>query len=278
MELLSDFAKEVRKKVFRMMYESQTAHLGSCLSCIDILTVLYNKVLYPNKDYRFPYPDPKTLERIGSKKKWEELKRPTVDRFILSKGHAAAALYATLAQKGYFPEEVLDTYCKEGGLHGHPEKDCLPGVEVSTGSLGHGLPMGCGMALALKGPRVFVLMSDGEMDEGTTWESALFTAHHKLDNLIVIIDENKWQAFGRTKEVLNLEPLAEKWKAFGWEVKEVDGHNYQELSSVLSFVPFVRLKPSCLIAHTIKGRGWKRGEDKLESHYLNITKDEADLY
>ena len=251
-------AKDIRKKILKMMYESQTAHLGSCLSCVELLTILYFKIL-----------------KINPKHPLSENR----DRFILSKGHGAAALYATLSQRGFFPEKILDTYCQDGGkLPGHSTINCVPGVEVSTGSLGHGLPMGVGMAVAAKNDgkdyRIFVLMSDGECEEGSVWEAAMFAAHHKLDNLIGIIDYNKLQAFGRTNEIMALEPLKEKWSAFGWQVKEVNGHNFSEIEKSLSKIPFRKGKPSLLIAHTIKGKGVSFMEDKLEWHYKNLT--EAD--
>jgi transketolase len=251
-------SKEIRKKIIKMKYESQEGHLGSALSCVDILNVLYFKAM--SIDPKHPLNESR-------------------DRFILSKGHAASALYAVLAQKGFFEEKLLDTYCKNGSkLAGHCIKGSLPGVEVSSGALGHGLPMGEGIALAGKNDdknyRVFVLMSDGECDEGTTWEAALFASHHKLDNLAVIIDYNKWQAFGRTNEVLNLEPLAEKWQAFGWSVKEIDGHNFAEIESALSAVPLEKGKPSVIIANTIKCKGIPALEDKLESHYKHLTKED----
>jgi transketolase len=254
----NETSKEIRKKIIKMKYESQEGHLGSALSCADILNALYFKIL--NIDPKNPSDENR-------------------DRFILSKGHAASALYAVLAQRGFFEENILNEYCKNGSeLAGHPIKESVPGVEASTGALGHGLPMGEGIALAGKNDKkdykVFVLMSDGECDEGTTWEAALFSAHNKLDNLIVIIDYNKWQAFGRTNEVLNLEPLAKKWEDFGWSAKEIDGHNFEELEKVLLSIPFEKGKPSIVIAHTIKGKGVSFLEDKLESHYKHLTKEE----
>lgn len=254
----NQISKDIRKKVLKMTYESQTAHIGSSLSEVDILAVLYFKIL--SVDPKNPLFD----ER---------------DRFILSKGHAAAALYATLAQRGFFSEEILDTYCQDGGkLPGHSTKGCVPGVEASTGSLGHGLPMGNGMALAAKNDgkkyRIFVLMSDGECEEGSVWEAAMFASHHKLDNLIGIIDYNKLQAFGRTNEVLNLEPLKKKWEDFGWQVKEIDGHNFAEIEKSLSQIPFKEGKPSLVIAHTVKGKGISFMENKLESHYLPPNKEQ----
>lgn len=249
-------ARKIRKSVIEMKFISQSSHIGSALSCIDILAVIYFKILNLNKN---------------------NLKDQDRDRFILSKGHAVSALYAVLAEKGFFKKKVLNNYCKNGSkLSGHPTKDCLPGIEVSTGSLGHGLPMGTGMALAGKGDkrkyRVFVLMSDGECDEGSNWEAALFASHHKLDNLVAIIDYNKFQAFGKTNEVLNLEPLKDKWVAFGWNVQEIDGHNFKEIEeSLCSLMPG---KPNIIIANTIKGKGVSFMEGKLEWHYKSLSKEE----
>ncbi len=254
-------ATEIRKKILDMKLMSQGSHIGSALSCVDILTVLYFKILKLNTK------NSKSQDR---------------DRFLLSKGHAASALYATLAQRGFFSEDVLETYCQNGSkLAGHVIKDCVPGIEVSTGSLGHGLPIGIGMAIAAKKSkknyRVFVLLSDGECDEGSNWEAALFASHHKLDNLIAIIDYNKIQSFGRTNEVLNLEPLAQKWKSFGWQVKEINGHNFKELEKTLLRMPFKKDSPNIIIAHTIKGKGVSFMEDKLEWHYKSPTKEQYDL-
>ena len=244
-----------------MIFDSQASHIGSALSCVDILTVLYFKILNINPQ------SPLAENR---------------DRFILSKGHAASALYATLALKGFFSEEILDTYCQDGGkLPGHSTKGCVPGVEVSTGSLGHGLPMGVGMAIAAKNDgkkyRIFVLMSDGECEEGSVWEAAMLASHHKLDNLIAIIDYNKLQAFGRTNEVINLEPLTKKWAAFGWVVKEVDGYNYSDIEKAMREIPFKKNKPSIIIAHTKKGKGISFMENKLEWHYKSPNKEQFEL-
>ena len=247
-------AKEIRKKVLDMIYKAQTSHIGSNLSCIDILAVLYFGIMKPE------------------------------DKFILSKGWAAASVYAILAKKSYFPQKDLEGYCKINkkgepitpfiGLISHKVK----GVTCSTGSMGHGLPIGVGMALAKKlnnkKGRIFVLMSDGEMDCGTTWESALFALHHRLDNLIILVDYNKWQAFGRTNEVLNLEPLKEKWISFGWAVKEIDGHNFTEIERSLRKVPFKKTKPSLIIVYTIKGKGISFMEDRNEWHYWSIKKED----
>ena len=251
-------SKDIRKKILKMLYESQTSHLGSSLSIVDILTVLYFKIL-----------------KINPKNPFDENR----DRFLLSKGHGAAALYATLAQRGFFSSKILDSYCKNGGkLPGHSTLGCVPGVEVSTGSLGHGLSMGAGMALAAKNDgrnyRVFVLMSDGECEEGSVWEAAMFASHHQLDNLIGIIDYNKLQAFGWTNEITALEPLKKKWQSFGWGVKEIDGHNFSQIEENLSQVPFEKGKPSLLICHTIKGKGVSFMENKLEWHYKNLSQAE----
>lgn len=254
----SQISKGIRNKILKMIFDSQASHIGSALSCVDILTVLYFKML-----------------SIDPENPLDENR----DRFILSKGHAATALYATLAQKGFFSEKILDKYCQDGNrLSGHSTIHCVPGVEVSTGSLGHGLAMGAGMALAEKRDnknyRVFVLMSDGECDEGSVWEAAMFTSHHKLDNLTAIIDYNKLQAMGKTNEVVNLEPFAEKWQSFGWAVKEIDGHNFSEIEKCLSQVPFEKNKPSLIIAHTIKGKGISFMENKLVWHYKSPNKEE----
>jgi len=246
---MKETAKEVKKKILKMVYDSQCSHVGSALSCADILTVLYFKILSI------------------------DLKKPDRDRFILSKGHACTALYAVLAEKGFFPKEILDTYCKDGSkLFGHSTINSLPGIEASAGSLGHGLPIGAGMALA--GNRTFVLMGDGECDEGSVWEAALFASHHKLDKLTAIIDYNKIQAFGETNKVLNLEPLKDKWVSFGWSVKEIDGHNLDEIEETLKNVPFEKDKPSLIIAHTIKGKGVSFMENQLAWHYKSPTKEQ----
>lgn len=254
-------AKGIRKEILKMHFLSQESHIGSALSCVDILTVLYFKILH-----------------INSKKPFDENR----DRFILSKGHAVSVLYATLALKGFFPKNILKTYCEnKSKLPGHATRGTVPGIEVSTGSLGHGLAMGAGMALVGKKDgkkyRVFVLISDGECDEGSIWESALFCSHHKLDNLTVIIDYNKLQALGRTNEILNLEPLEDKWTSFGWAVKEIDGHNHLQIEEVLSNPPFTKDKPSMIIAHTTKGKGISFLEDKLESHYKPPNKEQYEL-
>lgn len=251
-------AQKIRELCLEMIYRSQSSHLGTNLSIADILAVLYGRIL------RIKPKEPTWRNR---------------DRFILSKGHGAAALYAVLALHGFFPLRWLETYCKNGGkLAGHSTRDGIPGVEVSTGSLGHGLSLGCGMALAAKRDRksyrVFVLLSDGELDEGSTWESILFASHHKLDNLIAIVDYNKIQSLTWVKDTLALEPLVEKWRAFHWAVREVDGHNVFELEQCLKDIPFQKGKPNCLVAHTVKGKGIRFMENNNLWHYRAPNEEE----
>jgi transketolase len=251
-------AKRIRRHCIRMTNRANASHIGSSLSTADILATLYGRIL----KYDPARPD------------W-----PSRDRFILSKGHGCAALYAVLAECRFFPEEWLDTYYQNGAcLAGHATHKGVPGVEVSTGSLGHGLPLGAGMALAGQrdglSHRIFCLLSDGECDEGSTWEAALFAPHHRLANLIAIVDYNKIQSLGRVKEVLDLEPLAAKWIAFGWATREIDGHDLPALERALSEVPFERGRPSCIVAHTVKGKGVSFMEDKLQWHYTAPKGDE----
>lgn len=241
----TELAKKIRTHVLMMTNRAKSSHVGSCLSIADILAVLYGKVLniHPIQ------PD------------WEQR-----DRFILSKGHACAALYAVLAECGYFPIEDLGGFYQNGSLLlGHASHH-VPGVDVSTGSLGFGLSIGCGMALATKS-KVYVLLGDGDCDEGSTWEAAMFASHHQLDNLIAIVDYNRLQALGKTGDILNLEPLGKKWASFGWIVHEISGHNLHRLEVVLKNIPRWVKKPTCIVAHTIKGKGISWMEDKVEWHY-----------
>ena len=201
------------------------------------------------------------------------------DRFILSKGHACSTLYAALAEKGFFDKKLLSGYCKDGSsLLGHATKSDVPGVEVSTGSLGHGLPIACGMALAAKrdglNNKIFVLIGDGECDEGTTWEAILFARQHRLDNLVLIIDVNGIQSLGSTEEVMSLKPLAGKLKSFNWGVREINGHNISDIIKAFSEVPYVNGKPSCIIANTIKGKGVSFMENRLLWHYRTPSAEE----
>ena len=246
-----NLALKIRAHVLRMTHKANASHVGTCLSMADVLAVLYGSVL--RVDPLQPH--------------W-----PDRDRFVLSKGHGAAAVYAVLAERGFFPVEWLDTYCQNASqLCGHITHYGVPGVEVSTGSLGHGLSISCGIAVAGKRDkqpyRVFAMLSDGECDEGSTWEAALFAPHHRLDNLVVIVDYNKIQGFGTVKDVLELHPLPEKWSAFRWAVREIDGHDYEQIKNALTGVPFEPGKPSCIIAHTVKGKGVSLMENKLAWHY-----------
>lgn len=252
-------AAKIRGRVIEMCHASSSAHLGSSLSCIDVLTAAYWHVLKV---------DPKNPAD------------PLRDRFILSKGHAAMAIYATLAMRGFFPEEELATYNQDNGrLAEHPPANLLPGVEAATGSLGHGLPIGIGMAVAgrinKQQYRVFVLLSDGENNEGSVWEAAMFAAAQKLENLCVVIDYNKWQATARSNETLMLAPLADKWRAFGWDAHEIDGHDVGALASAMSNIPNGSGKPVAFIAHTVKGKGVSFMEDDNNWHYRAPTAEEV---
>jgi transketolase len=244
------FAKRIRIHALRMVHAVNASHIGSCLSVADILAVLYMRFLHV--DAAAP-------------------RMPDRDRLILSKGHAAAILYAALAERGFSPTSELAKYCQPGtALTGHVSH-AVPGVEASTGSLGHGLPMAVGLALAAKADkrnwRSVCILSDGECDEGSNWEAILFAPHHRLDNLVAIVDYNKIQSFGRVDDVLTLEPFADKWRAFGWHVVDLDGHDHAALERALNAIPAVAGKPTVLIAHTVKGRGVSFMEDKLEWHY-----------
>jgi transketolase len=258
-DLLSPIAGRVRRQVIEWSHRAGTPHLGSSLSCVDLLVALYWAVL-----------------RIDPREPDHVLR----DRFVLSKGHAALALYVTLAERGFFPATLLDTYNQDGGrLAEHPGPHCAPGVEAATGSLGHGLPLGAGMALSGRiqehSYRVFVLLSDGECNEGSVWEAAMFAAAQRLDNLVAIVDYNKWQATGRSDEVLGLAPLRAKWEAFGWCAVEVDGHDYRGILGALKQVPNGTGKPMAIVAHTIKGRGVSFMEDDNNWHYRIPSADEV---
>ena len=246
---LKDFAKSLRLSAVRMVNAGNSSHIGSILSSADILAVLYGSIL--NVDPKDP--------------KWEKR-----DRFILSKGHAGAGVYAALAERGFFSKDLLKNHYKNGSIFsGHVSHKNVPGVEFSTGSLGHGLGVGTGMAYAAKlanqEHKIYVLLSDGECDEGSNWEAILFASHHGLSNLRVIVDYNKLQSLKSTDETLSLEPFLEKWKSFGWDVVEADGHNHDDLIKVMSRSS--KDKPSCVIAHTVKGKGVSFMENKVLWHY-----------
>jgi transketolase len=237
-----------------MTHLSGASHIGSCFSVLDIVSVLYSS----NFDIR--------LEN------WKDNKS---NRVILSKGHSIASLYAALATKGFFPIGQLDNYCKNGSMLGGHPNHLVPGVELSTGSLGHGLPYATGIALAKKKlgyeGQVFVIMSDGELDEGTTWESALFAQHNNLCNLTVIVDRNFLQSLESTESTLSLEPLDEKFRSFNWEVETIDGHDHIKLINVLSKT---QLKPKLIIAETIKGKGVSFMENEVKWHYKSPNQEE----
>ncbi len=252
-----ELARRIRVHVLRMTNRARASHVGTCLSAADILAVLYAKVLRVRADQ----PD------------WADR-----DRFVQSKGHGGAALYAVLAERGFFPRDWLGKYCEDNSpLAGHVSHRGVPGVEASTGSLGHGLSLACGMALgarsAGRGARAVALLSDGEMDEGSTWEAFLLAGHHRIENLFAVIDYNKIQSFGRTDDVLSLEPLAGKLSAFGWNVTEVNGHDHQALAG--AFEPR-NGRPTVVIAHTVKGKGVSFMEDRLEWHYKSPSADELE--
>lgn len=255
---MKETINSVRKTILRMVHASGSSHVGSCLSTVEILYALYFRVM--NVDSAAP-------------------RREDRDRFILSKGHASAALYATLAERGYFPKEYLDKfYTDDGVLPGHVDMTAVPGLEASAGSLGHGLPIAVGMAIANRQTgnpgRIYVLLGDGECNEGSVWEAAMLAAQLELANLTAIVDFNGLQGFGRTRQVLNQENLRERWTAFGWDAYEVDGHDVADLENVLRKP---QTAPRVLIAHTVKGKGISFMEDKLEWHYKSPNDEEYAL-
>ena len=250
---------DLRKRIIETSSKAKIPHLGSCLSCIDLLIYLYWKEL------RIDPGDPNN---------------PNRDRFILSKGHGAPALFQVLAEKDFFPIANLDDFGKAGSFfHEHPPKPGLiPGVEAATGSLGHGLSMALGMAyiafLKKRNYRTFVLISDGECNEGTIWEAALLAPNMQLNNLTLIIDFNKWQATGRSEEITKLQPLFEKWKSFGWDVHEINGHDFLAMKSAFDLSKKCKSKPSVIIANTIKGKGISFMEDDNNWHYRIPNQEE----
>ena len=244
-------AWKIRRHGIEMTHLSGGSHIGSVLSVADILAVLYNDVLnvYPDK--------PNAPER---------------DRVILSKGHAGAAIYAALAEKGFFSVEELKTHYQNGSrLSGHVSHKGVPGVDFSTGSLGHGLPVGVGMAMAAKmdsnNYRVYVILGDGECDEGSVWESALVANHYQLDNLVAVIDHNKMQSLDFCENTIKLNPFADKWRSFGWNVIDIDGHKHEELKKAFNEAKNVKGKPTVIIANTVKGKGVSFMENDILWHY-----------
>lgn len=248
-ELLT-MSRRIRGRVLGMSHRAGTPHLGSSLSCVEMIVAAYWGGLRL---------DPSLAAD------------PARDRFLLSKGHAATTLYAALALKGWFPESWLDQYAQPGAELGEHPSPSTPGIEAATGSLGHGLPIGIGLALAARiaghSSRVCVLMSDGECNEGSVWEGALFAPAQRLANLTVMIDYNKWQATGRSDEITSLAPLRDKWSAFGWRAVDVDGHDVLALSNWLTADPDAEGRPTALIAHTVKGKGVSFMEDDNNWHY-----------
>jgi len=257
---LEDIARRLRIDVLRMLTQAGSGHTGGSLSAVDIITVLYFHKMRHRPD------DPA----------W-----PGRDRFVLSKGHAAPALYAALAQAGYFPKEELWRLRRaEGILQGHPYSLSTPGVEVSTGSLGQGLSVANGLALAAKldgqSHRIYVLLGDGEVQEGQVWEAAMSAAHYRLDNVCALMDCNGLQIDGAVEEIMGIEPLVEKWRAFGWEVQEIDGHNLAAIAEALDRADTVKGRPCMILARTVKGKGVSFMEGQVKYHGIAPTPEELE--
>jgi len=255
---LDIISKTLRRKIIETSFRAKIPHIGSCLSCIDLLVYLYWRELNINPS------DSKNIQR---------------DRFILSKGHGAPGLFQVLAAKGFFPSNLLEEFGKPGSVfHEHPPKPgYIAGIEAATGSLGHGLPMALGMALAERiqnlGYRTYAMLSDGECNEGSIWEAAMLASAQKLDNLTVIIDYNKWQATDRSQNVMAIEPLSDKWKSFGWNIQEINGHDFSQIRDSFNIAK-EESNPSAIIAHTIKGKGVSFMEDDNNWHYRIPNADE----
>jgi len=259
---LNEISNLLRYRTVKTSHDASIPHLGSCLSCVEILVYLYWIEL--------------NLNPLNSNDQDR-------DRFILSKGHGAPILFQVLAERGFYDKNLLKTAGKNGSLfHEHPPKPgFIPGIEAATGSLGHGLPIALGIAMAgkikKKSFRTFALLSDGECNEGTIWESAMFASSKSLSRVTAIIDFNKWQATGRTKEIMSLEPLLEKWKSFGWHAQEINGHNFSEIKDSLDEANSINDKPSVIIANTIKGKGVSFMEDDNNWHYRIPNKEELSM-
>jgi transketolase len=256
---LHAIARRIRARVVTMCHRGRSPHLGSCLSCVDVLVAAYFGAA-----------------RLDPRRPAD----PDRDRVILSKGHAAPALYAVLAERGFFSAGLLDGYNTDGGvLAEQPAPGCVPGLEVATGSLGHGLSVGLGMALAARiqrrAYRVFAVLSDGECNEGAVWEAAMFAPAQRLGNLCAVVDYNRWQATGRSEAIMALQPLREKWAAFGWEAYEVDGHDLGALQALMSAVRADGGRPTAIVARTVKGKGVSFMEDDNNWHYR--SPDDAEL-
>jgi len=242
----------IRKLILEQSHRARVGHIGSALSIADIIAVLFGEALHV-----------------------PEIHDPQRDRFVLSKGHAALALYAALYLKGVLNREQIESHCRDGAILGVHAEHQVPGIEFSTGSLGHGLAYGAGIALAARmsgaSYRAFVLLSDAECNEGSVWESIMFAAHHKLSNLIAIVDNNGQQAFGKTKDILDLSPIGDKWRVFGWDVREVDGHSLPEIRRAFKEIDTKSGKPHAIIAKTVSGKGVSFMEGKVEWHYLPLS-------
>ena len=257
---LKEKAKEIRKSIVSMITEAKSGHPGGSLSATDILTALYFSEMNV---------DPTNPKMEGR------------DRFVLSKGHAAPAIYATLAEKGYFSKDELMTLRKFGSrLQGHPDMKKLPGIEISTGSLGQGLSVANGMALNAKifdeNYRTYVVLGDGEIQEGQIWEAAMTAAHYKLDNLCAFLDSNNLQIDGNVSEIMGVEPLDKKWEAFGWNVIKIDGHNFEEILSALEKAKECKDKPTMILAKTVKGKGVSFMENVCGFHGVAPTLEELE--
>jgi transketolase len=257
---LESTALQIRRNILRLIKAGEAGHIGGALSSVEILTSLYFHLL-----------------RVDSKNpNWKER-----DRFVLSAGHKCLVLYATLAEKGFFDKSILDTYgALDSKMPGHPNMHKLPGVETNTGALGHGLSIASGMALGFKidksPSKVYALMGDGELAEGSNWEAAAAASMHKLDNLVVFIDRNGLQISGPTVEVMNYEPLDERWRAFGWAVRTIDGHNIEKIIETVSQTPFEKGKPSLIIADTVKSKGISFAEGRVDFHYWKSKPSEME--
>lgn len=254
-----NLSRRIRKVVIDIIYKTKSPHIGSSFSIVEILVALYFKFLNIIPEDTF---------------------NSNRDRFVLGKGHACSVLYAVLAEKGFIDKKDLDGFATNGGIfEHHPSMDLKSGIEVSTGSLGHGLSIGAGIALSgkvdKKKYKVCVLMSDGELNEGSVWEAIMFAGHHRLHNLIATVDYNKIQALGYTKDIINLDPLGEKWKSFGWNVQEIDGHSFEQIFNSLNSLSAE--KPNVLILNTVKGKGVSFMEDKLLWHYRTPNDEEYKL-
>jgi transketolase len=260
-EELQAVARSVRRHIIQMICAAQSGHPGGSLSAVELIVALYYDV----------------MRHDPSNPTW-----PERDRFILSKGHAAPVLYSTMALCGYVPEDQLNTLRKLGSIYqGHPDRRFIPSVEASTGSLGVGLSVGLGMAEAARldnsPTRVFVMLGDGEIQEGQIWEAAMYGAYHKVDNIVAILDNNRIQLDGFVKDIMAIEPIADKWRAFGWNVIELDGHDFPAIQKAYADAAACKGKPSILIAHTIKGKGVSFMENNPKFHGTAPTKEEAAL-